>query len=257
MEKHLSILKTFQAISVSDLQKVALMSRTDTKYLLSREQLPKLLLNLKKSYSVLDIDGQRLFQYNTTYFDSNDFSLYHMHQNGKLNRFKIRSRSYTDSDLHFNEIKLKSNTGNTDKSRITRNTACETIDVTFEAFIKDKSPITPNDLSQKTMVNFKRLTLVDHNFTERITIDVDLQTSSKNSNANFEKLVILELKRDKSNKHSHAEQMLRDLRIFKQSCSKYCLAVGTLYKNVKKNKIKALQRKVEKIQKGQLTYEYH
>ena len=41
-----------------------------------------------------------------------------MHQNKKLNRYKIRQREYLISDISFFEIKFKSNKGRTIKKRI-------------------------------------------------------------------------------------------------------------------------------------------
>lgn len=244
------LLSTFQSISVRDLSKVALLSRKDTKYLLSLEELPTVLEELKKYYSVLDIDQRRLFHYKTTYFDTEEFSLYHMHQNGKLNRLKVRSRTYTESNLHFNEIKMKRNTGNTDKARIKRNEGIEHIDVTFEAFLEGQTPIPPERLTIKTGVDFKRITLVDYNFTERLTIDIGLEIYTNNHKEAYNNLVIIELKQDKSSTNATVSRVLRDMRIKKQGCSKYCLAVGTLYNNVKKNRIKSLQRIVQGIQEG-------
>lgn len=243
-------LNTFTPLNVKELSKVALLSRKDTKYLLSLDSLPEILNSLQPFYSVLAIKDLRLFQYKTTYYDTYDFHLYHMHQNGKLNRLKVRSRSYTESNLHFNEIKKKRNTGNTDKVRITRDQAINSIDVTFEAFLEDNTPLPSKELTNRTHIDFKRITLVDKEFTERLTIDVHLEAHSSKNKVAFTNLAIIELKQDKNASYSQAATILRDMRVFKQGCSKYCLAVGSLYTHVKKNKIKKLQRQVERIQKG-------
>lgn len=243
-------LNSFAPLSVNELSRVALLSRKDTKYLLSLDSLPTILDALQPFYAVLTIKDLRIFQYNTTYYDTSNFHLYHMHQNGKLNRLKIRSRTYTESNLHFNEIKQKRNTGNTDKVRITRDQAIDSIDITFEAFLQDNTPFPTHELTNTTAVNFKRITLVDKEFTERLTIDVQLEALSDNNKTTFKKLAIIELKQNKNASHSIAATILRDHRVFKQGCSKYCLAVSTLYDNVKKNRIKKLQRSVERIQKG-------
>lgn len=243
-------LQLFSPLSVSELSKVALLSRKDTKYLISLDQLQTVLETFAPHYSVLTIKERRLFQYNTTYYDTKSFDLYHMHQNGKLNRLKVRSRSYTESNLHFNEIKQKRNKGNTDKARITRDEAVDSIDIIFEAFLEENTTLPAQELTNTTMVNFKRVTLVDKAFTERLTIDVNLEAASSKAQNAFDKLVIIELKQDKNSTYSKATQILRDMRIFQQGCSKYCLAVGTLYDNVKKNRIKRLQRSVDRIQKG-------
>ncbi|MFN2132576.1 MAG: carbohydrate-binding domain-containing protein, partial [Anaerolineae bacterium] len=91
--------------------------RTDVKYLLSEEQLLCALAGLTGAYRVLEIEARRLHGYRTIYFDTPDLALYRQHHNGWRERYKVRERTYTDSDLTFLEIKHKIDATTTVKSR--------------------------------------------------------------------------------------------------------------------------------------------
>ena len=69
-------------------------------------------------YKVLTISGLRQGRYETRYFDTADYEMYTKHHNGKLNRYKVRFRTYVDSEMNFFEVKFKTNTGRTRKSRV-------------------------------------------------------------------------------------------------------------------------------------------
>jgi hypothetical protein len=63
-------LKEFNKISLSQMDNVSLMRRIDTKYLLTQNDLLKILPSLKEDYKILEINGNRLMSYATLYFDS-------------------------------------------------------------------------------------------------------------------------------------------------------------------------------------------
>ncbi len=69
---------------------IRLMKRIDIKYLLSVSQLRELLVRLSEYYYVQDIEGEKFCPYATLYFDTPEYEMYHTHQNGKLNRLKIK-----------------------------------------------------------------------------------------------------------------------------------------------------------------------
>jgi len=111
-------LSTYDAISLGEMDGVALMHRVDTKFLINTKQLSELLLKAHDFYHVVQIQGERLTPYKTIYFDTSDAKMYNMHHNGKLNRVKVRTRSYVNSGISFLEIKKKNNKGKTTKNRI-------------------------------------------------------------------------------------------------------------------------------------------
>lgn len=62
--------------------------------------------------------GKFIGKYDTTYFDTDDFNMYCMHQWKHTNRQKIRFRTYCISGLQFMEVKTKNNHKRTKKQRI-------------------------------------------------------------------------------------------------------------------------------------------
>ncbi|MCE9538823.1 MAG: VTC domain-containing protein, partial [Bacteroidetes bacterium] len=113
-----SILAEFSPITLKEMDGVKLMDRIDTKYVFTVQQLPVLLEQLKNDYKILTVEGNRLSRYESLYFDTKNFDLYHCHHRRKPNRYKIRFRKYVESNLHFFEVKFKNNKGRTIKNRV-------------------------------------------------------------------------------------------------------------------------------------------
>ena len=90
------ILLPFNKVTLADLDKVKLMNRTDQKFCMHIDQLPSVLEALQSHYSVLEINGETIFNYDNTYFDTPDNQMFLSHQNGKRNRYKIRVRNYVE-----------------------------------------------------------------------------------------------------------------------------------------------------------------
>jgi len=100
------------------MQRVALLKRVEVKYTLPDMLLPQILNTLNEHYDVVEVLGQRLNRYRTLYFDTDNFALYRRHHMGAADRYKIRSRTYVDSDSSFLEVKHKTNKKRVIKSRI-------------------------------------------------------------------------------------------------------------------------------------------
>ena len=107
LPKDITILNDFDPITLSEMDSVKLMNRTDTKFVFKRTLLAELLPILKEQYRVLDIKGNLISSYKTLYYDTDNFQFFLDHHNGKGNRFKVRVRNYVESDLFFLEIKNK------------------------------------------------------------------------------------------------------------------------------------------------------
>lgn len=246
-----SLLSSFKKTSLQDLNKVALLNRSDKKFLFHREKLIDFLTDLSKFYFLLEIDSTLSHPYKSIYFDTNDFNLFHTHQRGKSNRYKFRTREYSVSGVSFNEIKFKNNKGKTSKVRLKRSSFNSSIDKKFSDLILKNSKIKPETLIPSLYVHFNRLTLTDYNFTERLTIDlgVSFTTPSKDYSKSFNDLIILEVKQDKQANKSAIDSILLKHRIFKSSSSKYCLGIYSTQNNIKRNKFKSKHRNIKKILK--------
>ena len=115
LEMHL---KEFSPITLSEMDSVKLMNRVDTKFVTSYENFLNLIPFLKSNYYLQEIDGKRIAQYHTVYYDTHNVSMYINHHNGRKVRKKVRMREYLESNLCFLEVKSKNNKGRTSKKRI-------------------------------------------------------------------------------------------------------------------------------------------
>jgi len=114
-------LREFNTHALSDIDKLKLMDRVDSKFVVPAPLLPLLLQESQGQYSLLSIDGVERSNYLNVYFDTDGFNYYLMHHNGKLNRVKVRHRHYVDTATAFIELKFKNNKGRTLKTRIQAN----------------------------------------------------------------------------------------------------------------------------------------
>ncbi|GHU66096.1 VTC domain-containing protein [Bacteroidia bacterium] len=252
-----AILEKMQAISLDEMESIRLMDRIDSKFVAPVSLLPILLEEMIPYFRVQIINDKRIAPYCTQYFDTPRLDMFVMHQNGKLNRQKIRIRSYIDSNLSFLEVKNKNNRGRTSKVRVPiqqshLNSINELDDE--KQFLEKNSIFDSDNLVPVLGNNFKRITLVNNRKTERITIDVDLSFTNYKTEKekSLDKLMILELKQD-GWKHSDFRDILNRMRIKKISFSKYC--IGTFLTNPKINtinpeiKYNRFKRKITRINK--------
>lgn len=241
-----NVLETFEPITLEEMDRVKLMDRTDLKFNFNISKLPALLEQVKDHYRVLEVAGTRMSRYETLYYDTPGFGLFHQHHNGKTNRYKIRLRRYVESDLNFFEIKYKNNKGRTQKSRVKKKDLDPSITEHTEKFFRDKTGMAPAEVEPKLWVNYTRVTLVNRFEEERLTIDLDLEVRRDGESTSFEGLVIVEAKQAKPTDTPFVK-LLKQMHIRQGGTSKYCLAVSKLVPNVKKNNFKPALRSIEKI----------
>lgn len=110
-------------ISLAELnQQAALMSRVDRKYLLPSGALPQFIAELEANpqqvLRVLSIGGSTRSTYASTYFDTDDLLSYRTAATNNRRKFKVRRRTYVDSDLSFLEVKVPNGRGANEKERL-------------------------------------------------------------------------------------------------------------------------------------------
>lgn len=236
----------FSTIQLNEMDRVKMMNRTDTKYWFHINKLEPILEEIKQNYFMLDIDGESMLPYNTTYFDTHENQMYLTHHNGRLNRFKIRRRTYVKSGISFLEIKHKNNKGRTIKKRINTLNLTANFSKIEEEFIQANSPYTIDQLVPILNNNFSRLTLVNKNFKERCTIDVDLCFKTGNGDLQLNNIAIIELKADGHEEMSILAKSLRDHRIKSSGFSKYCTGRMLTDSGLKHNRFKTKIRAINK-----------
>ncbi len=217
---------------------VKLQDRIDTKFMFKDTVMPDLFRKMEPHYRVLSIENQRFNHYETLYFDTDNFGLYIRHHNGKLNRYKFRSRRYVESDLNFFEVKFKNNKGRTIKDRIKRPEIVKIIADKSGDLVRSISNIDPDSLKPKLWVNYVRITFVSKGSQERLTVDTILTFKDEEQEIEYKGLVIAEVKRSSSRDKSQFVELMKSFSIAQKSISKYCLGVVTLHPELKKNTFK-------------------
>ena len=229
-------LENFSPISLAEMSAVKLMNRIDTKFVTNRQTLVKLLAMAEELYKVQEIDGQRIAAYHTLYYDTPENTMYIAHQNGKKNRQKLRIRTYLDSNEHYLEVKTKNNHGRTKKKRVKMEGSSL---LPYDDFLTERLWLSPKDMMPKIENNFHRITLVNEDMTERLTIDHDLSFHhfETDNRLSLDTAVIIELKRD-GLKPSPIMPILNKLRIFPMGFSKYCIGMALTNPSLKQNRFK-------------------
>ena len=247
MNKQVSdMLNQFSPITLEEMDGVKLMDRTDTKFTFNINELPAILGEAKEFYKILSVEGNRISRYKTLYFDTEDFDLYNEHHSGKLNRYKIRHRTYVESNIGFLEVKFKNNKGRTLKTRIKEIEVPELHTGKAFEFLKKTLPFDPLILLPKIWINYSRITLVNKTSAERLTLDLSLEFEKDGKTELMDKLVIAEVKQD-SKVASPFIDIMRNKHIRQGSISKYCFGIASSYDEVKKNNFKQKLSNVKKI----------
>lgn len=212
-------LKDFDTISLEELNAtMSLMERIEKKYIISLEDLGKVMHQLHKDYYVLAIKGNSLFTYDNIYMDTKDFLFFHQHERGEKNRMKVRSREYVDSNIAFFECKQregdvirKSRYGLpvTESKVLTNQSAAF-----YENICTSLNLDYAHEQLQPTLRTlYKRVTLCSKKNDERITIDFDVQAQDiTKHNAEYFKfgpVAIIETK--SSHKKSKSHEMIEKL----------------------------------------------
>lgn len=233
-------LAPFKKIKLSEIDKVKLMRRVDTKYVFHLEQLPLIIEQFYAHYYLVEINGIAIQEYKTVYFDTPDYQFYLQHHNGIKNRFKVRFRTYIKSDLTFLEVKHKTNKKETIKNRLKQPAIFDSLNNEHTNFISSKISSPFSRLTPSLGNRFNRITLVSKNFDERITIDsgISIFDIRNETEKNCKNLCIIETKRDIQIRNNTSSQVLQNLRIKSSGFSKYCMGLALTNTNIKKNLFK-------------------
>lgn len=264
------IIDDYESISLEQMNSVRLMNRTDTKFVTTTAMLPRFFEAACADYYIQEIDGRRVASYNTVYFDTERCDMFLAHHNGRLDRQKVRVRSYVDSKQSFLEVKTKNNHGRTKKKRVAvgdfgqMDSGVDEVlgrggdEVSHECgeFLAHYLHYAPSMLKEQLENNFERITLVNKAKTERLTIDTNLcfhniQTGKDKS---LDSLVIIELKRD-GTMPSRVLGILRDLRIKPMGFSKYCMGMVMTNDSIKRNLFMPRLRRIARMANRNETHE--
>lgn len=265
-------------IGLDDMKAVRLMNRMDQKYIAPAVLLEPLLQRIAADYYVQRIpsapdtqnpeskiqSSELIAPYRTLYFDTADLTMYTMHHNQKLNRQKLRVRTYRSTDTTFFEIKNKDNKGKTRKVRIPIDVslfdnALEVPEV--QDFVNKNTPYSTQAINHSsnqailypTLENrFDRITLVDRGMSERVTIDhgIRFHNRATQRDADIAHALVIEVKHEVGAPTSAIERALHDLHIQPRRMSKYCIGTALTNPNAKHNRFKSKLLYINKIQEN-------
>lgn len=238
-------LETFPSISLEELNHVSLFNRIDSKYIVQMAEYAGILKEINSSYCVLQIENKRKHRYESLYFDTPDFKLYHDHHNEKQNRFKVRYRKYVDSGLCYFEIKYKQKNNRTHKEREPRSQMNDLLQPEDIQMIRYDN-VGRQSLEKKMMVSFDRVTLANTSLTERVTLDTNLQFDNGQQVREFPNMVICEIKQNKTDYTSPILKACNRRHYEQIGFSKYSTAIA-LMERVKSNNFKPSFIKINKL----------
>jgi VTC domain-containing protein len=232
---------TVEPIGLDELMDLAeLQTRVDRKYFVPAEVFRQMIVELADELQVLEIDGRRSFGYESVYFDTPRLSTYRAHLQRRRQRFKARTRTYTDSGLCMFEVKLTGARGETVKQRVPHpeeyraeltDDALDHLRTSLcEAYHQDL----PSGLQPTLVTTYRRTTFVSRTGEARLTCDVgltcmDLEHEVSDTGTH----VLVESK--SSARGSAPDRILRELGVRPASVSKYCVGVAALHPELPSN----------------------
>ena len=232
----------FRTHSLSAQSTASLMQRQEFKFLIQRSELNGFIQQLSSNYSILKIDERNQFHYQSLYFDTPNSDFYNMHHNGKLSRQKVRVRHYVDTHQHFLEVKAKNNKEISNKFRLKVDKKHLLNEINSE-LVYCHTGLSLGSLAPSLFVSYFRVTFMNFERSERITLDTNLRFYSPKSRQlqQISSSAIVEVKTVNRIQNSMAVHLLKKHRIKPSSFSKYCVGLGlTNRTNLKTNRFKPL-----------------
>lgn len=215
-----------------------LQTRRDRKYLLTKSQLASILETHSANLLAVHDSSTLISNYETIYFDTEDFLLHRAAAFNRRNRFKIRVRSYLDNQTTFLELKLKTSRSRTQKIRelwdYESRSELEFAKLDwFEDQLKLKGLDLPNGLRGAQTNTFSRVTLLSSDFTTRITIDSDLRVNDSTILRNSDSVIV----ETKTNGHaSELDLALWRIGVRPQRISKNGIGIALFHPDQPSNK---------------------
>lgn len=232
-------LRRWPGIDLERVLEVAqLTTRHDRKYLVPLGMLDDVLGAMPADLAVLDIEGRRVFAYESAYFDTDGFDLFRHHVQGRRRRFKARTRSYCDSAEAMLEVKLKGYRGQTVKERTAydfgrRGELTAEGRGFVEQVVTTAYDVPVPELAPALTTSYQRLTLIDPRSRLRLTVDVDLAWDGRVAHHTADHVAVIESK--SLNGPGPADRVLHALGLRPVQMSKYCLGVALLHPELAAN----------------------
>jgi len=246
-QKIKGIVAGYTPISLDEMDGVALMNRTDTKFVMRVDHLIQALSQLTGTYRALSIRGRRLHHYRSRYYDTPDFKTYIQHHDGLRSRYKVRIREYADPGISYLEVKRKNNKNRTIKKRSRISDLHDSLTSGNRDFVSNHYPYEVGSLVSSLWNDFYRITLVSSHRVERLTLDINLQFGDHRRVSGLPGIAIAEVKQDGFSMDSDFIQQMRIQGIRPSGFSKYCIGIAKINGGLKRNRFKSRLLMVDKL----------
>jgi hypothetical protein len=228
-------------IGLEELMALAeLQTRVDRKYFVPAAVFHRMIAELAPGMRVLEIDGRRTFGYESIYFDTPDLDGYRAHIQRRRQRFKARTRTYTDSGQCMFEVKLKGARGETVKQRVPHPIE-ESGDLTGEALAHLRTALfeayrwtQPPRLRPTLATTYRRTTFVSRSGDVRLTCDVGLSCLDVHREVRDTGTHVL-VESKSAGPGNAPDRILRDLGVRPAAVSKYCVGIAALHPELPSN----------------------
>lgn len=228
-----SPLDSLPAIDLDELlERAALQTRVDRKYVLGIEQAQDFLTALDQHAQVLEIEGTRSFTYESVYFDTPDLTSYLLAAHRRRRRYKVRTRTYVDSQECWLEVKTRGSRGSTVKHRHPYDLVHHADVAPGRTFVDgiltaERMPQCDRLRFAPTLVSrYRRSTLFLPGSASRVTIDTELTWHDQLRELYLPHLAIIETKTTSA--ASDIDRMLRDRGHRPTRISKYGTGLAAL-----------------------------
>ncbi|WP_250009865.1 polyphosphate polymerase domain-containing protein [Actinoplanes sp. M2I2] len=223
----------FAPVTLAELnERAGLLTRVDRKYLLPATELPSVLAALPDDTQALEIDARRRFGYRSAYFDTPGLDSYHGAARRRRRRFKLRVRTYVDSDLRFLEVKTRGARGTTVKQRFPYAGSDDLLapadtELAVTALSRAGVPDVGRHFDLALTTEYERITLLLPSTGSRVTVDLGLTWSLPGGTAlSLPGRVIVETKSDRAT--SPVDRLLWSLAHRPVPISKYATGLAAL-----------------------------
>ena len=204
---------SYSHIGLQELEDVALMDRSEKKYVIPIAWCDDISKKLSTDYNILEIKEKRHFRYDNLYFDTPDNICLQDHIRGRKIRFKVRIRSYSNSNISFLEVKSRNVYGRSQKMRIQRTSEKWDSPLTSKeqeflekcvSFAAELKPVLYSSYSRYTIANIEK--------GERITFDTNLEykTLTGETYKPLDGLAVVELKQGETDRRSPLISIFRN-----------------------------------------------
>jgi hypothetical protein len=242
------ILSGFETLSSDDIKMSRFRKRYIVKYIIPVNLLDELINDCRENYKLLERCGNLQPDIFLEYFDTVGLNFFNDHVNGKLNRIKVRMRSCFKTGNRIWEIWRRKSKGRMVKKRVPINGSNIEFEEKAGGMVTFYAGIDLHSLSPSLLARFKRITLLNPENKERITIDTGLSFASPGHSEKpiaVPGLAIIEIRKSRRAVSKMVE--ILDRNNFRPSkISKYCLGITLTNRDAKTNSYKPIIRNIEK-----------